>query len=190
MILSNANRTLVILKPGLPAEGLDKDHWDFPITVTNTSRYPLRNAVASITIEYDEKDTRENPDILTDRTLVPGRPITLSWSAGGHGENKQYLDIPESSAAVLNVFRRHITGDQTHLLQAASENGFFNPSNKQRGGLLLNGSKDYYFAITLIADNMLPIIEIYKFDLITADRVTNSETQFNSTRLCCPEQSL
>ena len=40
---------------------------------------------------------------------------------------------------------------------------------KDSGTLLLNGAKEYEFSITVIADDMVPAIEHYKFNLHRAD---------------------
>jgi len=174
--LSNFYKSSIIIHPEPPIRGTGTGYWDFPISITNNSYLTMRNVIAFITIEYDQTDIREDPDLLSYKAFPPGQPLSISWTGAYGNEDKKQVNIETGATAILHVFRRHLVVAQTRLLQLASENDLISKGNCS---LLLDGSKEYDFAITVIADNIFPITEQYRFNLHRADMLERENSLSN-----------
>jgi hypothetical protein len=166
----------IVIHPEPPTRGSSPNYWDFPISIKNNSQLTMRNVIAFITIEYDEGDVREDPDLLAYKTFPPGQPLSIFWTGASGNDDKKEVNIETGSTAVLHIFRRHLGPTQTPLLQLASDNGLI---SKGDSNLVLDGSKEYDFAITVIADNIFPLTERYRFNLNRADILQRENSLLN-----------
>ncbi len=125
--------------------------------------------MAFITIRYDPGDVREDPESLAYKSFPFEQPLPLSRSGDTDRETKRSLDIGEGETAILPIFRRYRMANQTHLLQVSAGRWAMDENEGHICNLFLNGAKEYDFEITLVADNVPPIIDQYRFNLQKAD---------------------